>query len=210
METTLLTVRVKDATRYPDLEDVFTDPYELFVLKGNNDYFCHTKASWYKRAKKLYENIANDVDLGFDDYDPEYHKCDEESWKIFYEMIKNEELSDSDEGILFMLQYLYPDYKFGYGTIRGYSQSEWQNVIYRSDLIENLDELEAFYFGKVYQIDEDICGTCAWVSHSEFWRAEMHTGGVEELVKKKLEIENGIDIEVLIKEETDKKWRLVS
>ena len=208
MESELVTVYVSEPDIGIQLESLFENPYEVMVIHGNRNYRNHESASWYKRALELYHHISNDIDCGVDWYDPQYDDCSEEVWRNLYDVIENEEVSDSDEGIVFILSYLYPDWKFDYGTIRGYCQSDWQDVIFRSDLTTK-DEIETVYFNKMYLLNEDGTGTCGYVSHNKYWKAEMHKDGVEKLVREELDLGDEIDIQILKKDSGDKKWNLV-
>lgn len=208
MESPLVTVKVKNPDYYLPMECLIEGFEELYVLRGNRDYGSYVRAFWFQRAQLLYEKIGSQIEMGGNEFEEEYFECSEETWRILHDMIKNEEITDSDGGILFILHHLYPDWKFGYGTIRGYSQSEWQNVIYRSDLVDNLDQLEAAYFGKLYEVSEDMYFTTKFVTHKEFWVAEMRKE-IDQFIRKKFGFGNDISFEVMKKETSYGNWEFV-
>ena len=144
---------------------------EKFVILGNRDYEGIKEASWYKRLDEffndidkatLYEKLSvnspeftdsqafNQFHESFKDY--EYSK--EQFYKIAHAYL-NYEIRGRDDLTFKMnaLNLIYPDRKYEIKCIRGYSQSEWQNVLYDakdSDL--DLQLLEDFYFRKLMEI----------------------------------------------------------
>lgn len=168
---------------------------EVFVLKGNRDCVEQAEASWYKRSLKLIHDIYTEVYCGYEEYDPEFDACDKNLWYKLRKEAENEKFNDSLESVQYVAGLLYPEWKFEIGTIRGHSQSEWQTVLYRADKVKDLEMLEAAYFGKMYRVWCGDIDESTYITHDEYWRAEI-VGNVERLLRQRLNLGNKYEVEV--------------
>lgn len=159
---------------------------EQVILAGNRHCKECTDAEWYQAAK----DILNDIDC-YDEY-PEY-TSEEVNAKL-------KELYDkcrcTEDIIVDVLRLLYPEDAFKDGTIRGYSQGDWQDYIVKGDV--DTDLLEAMYFGKISDItvkteDEEFGDV---ITHDELWRAEREEG-LEEFFRNHYEIDKDEEIHIL-------------
>lgn len=173
----------------------YDDFYETFVLKGNRDCVEQAEASWYKRSLKLIHDIYTEVYCGYEEYDPEFDDCDKSLWYKLRKEAENEEFDDSLEGVQYVAGLLYPEWKFEIGTIRGHTQSEWQEVLYRADKVKDLEMLEAAYFGKMYRVWCGDIDESTYITHDEYWRAEI-VGNVERLLRQRLNLGNKYEVEI--------------
>lgn len=140
---------------------------EQVVLTGNIDFTDYTKAEWYQNANELLDNIANDFDALdiCDDY-----SLTQEQYKTIKEMY--DKCRCTEDILVDTIRILYPEDTFETGTIRGYTQGDWQDYIVKGDV--DTDLLEAMYFGKISDItvkteDEEFGDV---ITHDELWRAE--------------------------------------
>ena len=113
---------------------------EEVVLYRNNRLIECKEASWYKKAVE----VLTDID-SFDEYPDDASEEVKAKLKTLYDGCRfiNDIIPD-------VVKLLYPDCTFKSGTIRGYSQGDWQNYIVKGDV--DTDLLEALYFGKVKEI----------------------------------------------------------
>ena len=164
---------------------------ETFVIHGNRDYKGIEEAEWYDEVKYLMKDLDEVVweDDGDVKSTREYHKkYTDEQWKAIVDIYDNCKYSDSDETYLAVLKVIYPNDKWETGTICGYTQSEWNNVLYKANEVENLTRLEEYYYGHVAEIYADSEDSCsAIITHDELWKAERENT-LEKLVKELLDI----------------------
>lgn len=158
---------------------------EEVVLIGNRDYSGCTEASWYQRATEVLRYIDC-----YDEY-PE-DESDEVNAKL-------KELYDNcrctEDILLEVIKLLYPEETFKTGTIRGYCQGDWQEYIVKGDV--DIDLLEAFYFGKVADIDVDNNGDSFGdvITHDELWEAVMV--GLKEYMRNKYGFADDEEIRIM-------------
>lgn len=164
---------------------------EEVVLTGNRDYKGCTEASWYQNANELLDDIANDFDTLdiCDDY-----SLTQEQYKLVKEMY--DECRCTKDILVDVIKLLYPEDTFKTGTIRGYSQGDWQDYIVKGDV--DTDLLEAMYFGKISDItittDEEEFGDV--ITHDELWRAEREEG-LKEFFRNYYELDKNEEIHIL-------------
>lgn len=171
---------------------------EQVVLYGNRDYSGIEEASWYQKAKEIIDDINN-----YDDYpDDMSEENKEEIRKIL--------LSSCDDVPMEVLRILYPDDEFKTGTIRGYSQGDWEYYIVKGDV--DVERLEAYYFGNVVDIfvkdneeEYDDVMTC-----EELWDAERE--GYEKVFRERYGIPEDEELEIYVADGYIKTpdWKLVS
>lgn len=158
---------------------------EQVVLTGNRDYTGCTEAEWYQRAK----DVLNDIDC-YDEYPDDVTEEVKQKLKELYDKCRC-----TEDIIVDVLRLLYPEDTFETGTIRGYCQREWQDYIIKGNV--KTDLLEAFYFGKIADIqietDEDSFGDV--ITHDELWKAERE--GLKEYMRKRYELSEDEDIHIL-------------
>ena len=171
---------------------------EQVVLYGNRDYSGIEEASWYQKAKEIVDDINN-----YDDYpDDMSEENKEEIRKIL--------LSSCDDVPVEVLRILYPDDEFKTGTIRGYSQGDWEYYIVKGDV--DVEQLEAYYFGNVVDIFvkdneekySDVM-TC-----EELWDAERE--GYEKVFRERYGIPEDEELKIYVADGYIQtlNWELVS
>ena len=164
---------------------------EQVVLTGNRDFTGCTEAEWYQKANELLDDIANDFDALdiCDDY-----SLTQEQYKTAKEMY--DKCRCTEDILIGVIRLLYPEDTFKTGTIRGYSQGDWQDYIVKGDV--DTDLLEAMYFGKISDItvttDEEEFGDV--ITHDELWRAEREEG-LKEFFRNHYELDKDEEIHIL-------------
>lgn len=164
---------------------------EQVVLMGNRSFKGCIEAEWYQKANELLDDIANDFDA--------LDICDD--YSLIQEQYKSvKELYDkcrcTEDILVDVIRLLYPEDSFKTGTIRGYSQGDWQNYIIKGNV--DVDLLEAMYFGKISDIivttnDEEFGDV---ITHDELWRAEREEG-LKEFFRKYYELDKDEEIRIL-------------
>lgn len=164
---------------------------EQVVLTGNREFNGCMEAEWYQNANELLDNIANDFDALdiCDDY-----SLTQEQYKTIKEMY--DKCRCTEDILVDTIRILYPEDTFETGTIRGYTQGDWQDYIVKGDV--DTDLLEAMYFGKISDItvkteDEEFGDV---ITHDELWRAERE-GGLKEFFREYYEIDKDEEIRIL-------------
>ena len=93
---------------------------------------------------------------------------------------------DRDEDIISALEEK-TGKKYDVALMRGYTQSEWQNVYYPVEEEKYIDELEAYYFGKVKEYKDD--DNCFYLVLDDIaWKGT-------DAIKKELSEQSGIPVE---------------
>jgi hypothetical protein len=158
---------------------------EQVVLIGNRDYSGCTEAEWYQNAKRILDNIDC-----YDEYPDDVSEEVNAKLKELYDKCRC-----TKDIIIDVLRLLYPEDTFEEGTIRGYCQGEWQEYIVMGNV--DTDLLEAFYFGKIADIqvesDEDSFGDV--ITHDELWKAERE--GLKEYMRQRYDISKDEEIRIL-------------
>lgn len=146
---------------------------ETFVLSGNRHMYELKDASWYKRA----ENLLNDLDAS--DYEnlvaADYDMTNEQLEKAI-----NAHIDPKLDGLHLrksLIEIMNPNDSFEITTIRGYNQSDWQNVLYKKTGLDDpiITTLSTYYFGKLVEIiieyddDQTVVGC---MTHDDLWENE--------------------------------------
>jgi len=159
---------------------------EQVVLTGNRDFTGCTEAEWYQNAKK----ILDDIDC-YDEYPTDVSDEVNAKLKEMYDKCRC-----TEDILVDVIRLLYPEDTFKTGTIRGYSQGDWQDYIVMGDV--DTDLLEAMYFGKISDItvttDEEEFGDV--ITHDELWRAEREEG-LKEFFRNHYELDKDEEIHIL-------------
>ena len=158
---------------------------ETIVLYGNRDYKDHTDATWYQEAKQILE----DIDC-YDEYPDNVTEETNAKLKELYNKCRC-----TDDIIIDVLRLLYPEDKFECGTIRGYCQGEWKEYIIKGNV--DTDLLEAYYFGKIADIDINDNGDNFGdvITHDELWKAEREN--LKEYMRKRYELSDDEEIHIM-------------
>ena len=116
----------------------------------------------------------------------------------------------TEDILIDVIRLLYPEDTFKTGTIRGYSQGDWQDYIVKGDV--DVERLEAYYFGNVVDIfvkdNEEEYGdvmTC-----EELWDAERE--GYEKVFRERYGIPEDEELKIYVADGYIKTpdWKLVS
>lgn len=159
---------------------------EQVVLTGNRYFAGCTEAEWYQNAKE----ILDDIDC-YDEYPTDVSDEVNAKLKEMYDKCRS-----TEDILVDVIRLLYPEDTFKTGTIRGYSQGDWQYYIVKGDV--DTDLLEAMYFGKISDItvttDEEEFGDV--ITHDELWRAEREEG-LKEFFRNHYELDKDEEIHIL-------------
>ena len=151
-----------------------------YVLTGNRHFHDHTEAEWYNKVLDLIKDFDNECTR------EDFSDLSDEQYTQVKEIYDNCKVSDDFTTIIKFLGVLYPNDTFKQTTIRGYTQGDWQDVLYKETADVDINLLESIYFGKVaemYYEDEDGLITHTYVTDDELWKAE-NENKIEELVEK--------------------------
>lgn len=150
---------------------------ETFVITGNRHSTSIEDASWYKNAVSICKDIQA--------YEPD--ELDETVYNITKEQLEkiikiyNDDRFDDGQlsNIKKIVEIMNPDDTFVATSISGYSQGDWQNVLYKSTNTDDSikDRLETYYFGKLSEIiieddNGEIMVDC--ISHDALWEKERN------------------------------------
>lgn len=165
---------------------------ETYVIHGNRDYNTIEEATWYTKAAELLADMDQSEREEVERLYPEYTK---EQFVKLYEAY-NKGYRDEDDLYVEVLNTIFPQDKFDTATIRGYSQGEWNNVLYKVGENVDISLLEEMYFGHITElIDESEEGCTAIVTHDELWKAERENT-LEKFLRDALDIPKDEEIEV--------------
>lgn len=190
---------------------------ETFVLKGNRNYHSHEEASWYNKVTELLTDIDSYYDLeteeGVQDLLDEHSISKQQYTEIISLYDKCRRINDI---VVEVLNIIYPDKEFKERTIRGYSQSDWQKVIYDSSLASDKDVemLEAIYFGQLNEIsykDENDTWTSSYITDDELWKREREKT-IEEYIRSEFDIDKNEELEIFVSDGyiQQTKWKKVN
>lgn len=173
---------VYDEYGIASLDDEMFDMENSFVITGNDRLKSYnTDNEWYESAK----GIITDICCYYDMENPDDVQELAESYKTSTEVIMEiNSIIDSDDfrdentdDFVSILNALYPDISFNWMSIRGYSQGDWNEIIYKVDELtqENIEYVESIYFGKyalVYVTEDDDSCINGLITDSELWDIE--------------------------------------
>lgn len=195
----MITIRIntEESVDYVELEDV-VDLNHL-VIKGNRDYCSYDEAPWWTEANEYISDMdcyGTDDDCRRD-YEYNWNKITKEQTDAIIKAYDECQRSDDDRFIIKIVNILHPELKLKGCTIRGYSQSDWQDVIYEEDKVD-IDLLEAVYFGKITEISvtngDDTYYD--WIPDSELWDTERNNDRLVEFFRKRYSIDKNEEIEI--------------
>lgn len=152
---------------------------ENVVLVGNNRMLEVENASWWNDAK----NVITDLDSYFDGPEFKDEYAGDYSDEQLDAVLAAYDSWNGDHPVEFtasIARILHPELQLEEATIRGYSQSDWQDVVYIKDSIDE-DTLEAFYFGNLSELHyEDDSGEDFWdvITDDQLW--EMERGDLKQ------------------------------
>lgn len=174
---------------------------EAFVLFGNSGFHGIKEAKWFD----LMNELLTDLDSYYTEEDVErlIHPKNEEDKEFFSDFkgcikaygednfrnvlikFKDDEANgvfyrSDEERIAVYLNHAYPERHYEIVTIRGDSQSEWENVLYDRNAIdgETINLLSDYYWGHLVELyiedeDHDLLWT-ATVTRDSLWEAERN------------------------------------
>lgn len=165
----------------PDV-NFYEEPYEIFsgieenvIITGNKDFTDFCEADFYFEIK----DIISDLDCYFENdiismYENEYSI---ETIKKLVACYDNNYMLPDLELIKKLAGILYPDLQLETGVLRGYSQSDWQNVLYKKDFNIDLNILSDYYFGNVCELSIESNDNIYWqqISNTELFKLENST-----------------------------------
>lgn len=152
---------------------------ENVVLVGNDRMLEVENASWWNDAK----NVITDLDSYFDGPEFKDEYAGDYSDEQLDAVLAAYDSWNGDHPVEFtasIARILHPELQLEEATIRGYSQSDWQDVVYIKDSIDE-DTLEAFYFGNLSELHyEDDSGEDFWdvITDDQLW--EMERGDLKQ------------------------------
>lgn len=152
-------------------QSYFDDIKDEFVAIGNKDYNTH-KTEWWEKAEEK-----------FNDYI--YEQLEDKEMK---QIEKIQESSKNDIETTYRIAKEILGYDVKYVQIKGYCQSEWQNVFYEKEYESDLGLYEALYFGMYKELtlkdvkDEDNIYSDI-ITDDELW--ELKRGNLREELEKR-------------------------
>lgn len=159
---------------------------EQVVLTGNRCFTGCMEAEWYQKAKEILYNIDY-----YDEYPTDISNEAKAKLREMYDKCRC-----TEDILVDVIRLLYPEDTFETGTIRGYSQGDWQDYIVKGDV--DTDLLAEMYFVKISYItvkteDEEFGDV---ITHDELWRAEREEG-LKEFFRNYYELDKDEEIHIL-------------
>lgn len=146
---------------------------ETFVLSGNRQMYERKEASWYQRADKLLDDL--DASSDYTDLDANDYNITKEQLNAAINSYKKNLRVDELNMIKNLVEIMNPNDSFEITTIRGYNQSDWQTVLYKTTGLDDtiITTLSTYYFGKLVEIiveydDDQIIVGC--MTHDDLWQ----------------------------------------
>jgi hypothetical protein len=182
---------------WAELEDVVD--LNNVVITGNRQFIPREDAPWWTEAKEYIRDMdcygTDEEDFVW--YDNNWNKLTDEQRKA---IIKEYDECSSSENIYFIAsiaRIIHPELPLRERVIRGYCQSDWNDVIYEEDKV-NIDLLEAVYFGNITELiieDDEEDGYYDWIPDYELWEIERN-GNLTEFFRKRYGYGDGEEIEI--------------
>lgn len=147
---------------------------ENVVLLKNRDFYKNeTEAKWWLDA----DNIADDLNvLDDDDFFNEYKDIySENKIENILKEAKRTDYLDNPEFLMKIAMIINPSLELEMTTIRGYSQSDWRDVVYVKNIVDPRI-LEIFYFNLLTELHiESDHGDDYWdfITNDELYDMEM-------------------------------------
>ncbi len=154
---------------------------ETFVLLGNRWFTEIATATWYDKAKTVLDALDFDYNVGECFADRGFDYLTREQKKALIQLYHRCTRTDDINTIVEALNIIYPEREYETTTIRGYSQSDWQEVIYAKADKELVEKLEAWYFGNITEIglsesedNEEIGEIDVWdtIENDKLWKIQ--------------------------------------
>lgn len=170
---------------------------DFVVVKGNRDYSEIAEAKWWKDAREIIDDLDcnGTMDIDMDDM-VRYYDYPKEKIEKVIKAYDDCRYSDDLDFVVEVIKLIHPEREIEIATIRGYTQSEWQEVAYVKGKI-NIETLENYYFGKIADVtvntDDDEYGDI--ITHDELW--EMERKGLKEELRKRYELPKDEEIIIL-------------
>lgn len=133
-------------------ENVCADFDENVVIIGNRNTEGIEEATWWTEAKSVFnelDNYAGDRGAFISVFEDEYAI---DKLADIYDAYDLWDGRDVPAFTAKIAETLFPGLSIKFGTIRGASQGDWADVVYLEDAIEDIDILEAWYYGDVYDV----------------------------------------------------------
>lgn len=147
----------------------------------------------------------------------DYKGLREASWyKDAVEYLENNYEEVTLDNIMETLTKLFPNDTFEKMEINGFSQNEWQYVIYKTNAADfwgdDLKEtLEDFYFGYVTEIYNAEDKVVTYVGNQEMWKYEDDQNKLKDFICDLIGIDPDEDVQFLVSDgyEMAKKWKAI-
>ena len=133
-------------------ENVCADFDENIVIIGNRNAEGIEEATWWQEAKSVFnelDNYGGDRAEFMSVFEDEYAA---DKLADIYDAYDLWDGRDNSAFIAKIAEILFPGLSLKCGTIRGNSQGDWADVVYIEDELPDIDILEAWYFGDVYDV----------------------------------------------------------
>lgn len=131
-------------------EYICEDFDEKVIVIGNRKYSSIEEASWWNKAKELIADLDN-YDWDIDDlmqYEASYTK---DRLERVYKAYQNCKYSDDTDFIVEVAQIIIPGLELEHSIARGYTQSDWVEIVFVKDAIK-VDTFAAYFFGQLTEI----------------------------------------------------------
>ncbi len=194
--------RMKKTVKFTISEEVFCfDPSEYFddiMITGNNRLVSYIP-KWGQEAIDMIRDFDSCLysDMSFEECkeflmnenDFTFENISDEKLELAINAWNNYNNSSDPNLIAKIINILHPDYDVKVKEIRGYSQGDWNVLIYKNSDKECVDNIESYYFGNVKEVymnnpNEQLCILSATVPDNKIWEWERNN----ELAKKFCEL----------------------
>jgi len=170
---------------------------EKVVCLRNREYSSIEEASWWVKAKQIIEDLDyNDYSLSdfISAYSDEYSK---NQLRTIYEEYQKCYCSDDVDFIISVCETIIPGLELDTTVARGYTQSEWIEIVYVKDSI-NIPTFEAYFFGQLTEIhiqSDDGDDYFDYIRDDECY--ELINGNTISIIRSKYNISENEEIKLI-------------
>ena len=208
-----VTFRIDNAPEYTP--DYYTPgEWSNVVFTGNRDFTDITDIEWYQNTVSILGDIDSDTFPGY--CLSAYKELTRNQRKALVALYESCRTIDDLETIIAAANIIYPGNDYKSKCIRGYSQGDWQYIMYPASEYndDSVREIESFYFGnvaKVCFIDEGGVEVYGYITDDSLWSAERN-GELKKTLLSMFDIDPDTDCDIFEDDgyERVKKWKQIA
>ena len=173
---------------------------ENVLVIGNREYSSIEEAPWWKRATELISDL-DDSDWTIDEFIYYEDTCyTKEQLEKVYKAYQNCRYSDDTEFIVEVAQIINPGLELEQVTARGYSQSDWVEIVFVKDTIK-VEIFETYFFGQLTEvhIESDDDDYWDYMPDSEVYDLFHNNDNVEKALRDRYDIKDDEPINIVKK-----------